>query len=85
MMKTSKYQIIAEAQFFLLNNSNLRKTAKVFNVSKSLVFNHFRKILPSLNKELYFLVDKKLEENFRLKHKKGGYVVHIKSIVKKSE
>ena len=60
------------AQYIIDNNTTIRKTALVFNVSKSTVHNDVSKKLKNQNIDLYKKVKKILEKNFNEKHIRGG-------------
>lgn len=60
------------ANYFVKNKSTVRKTAQVFNISKSSVHNYLHKKLCKINFSLYVEVQKILDENNREKHLRGG-------------
>lgn len=60
------------AYYIIQTKSTVRKTAMVFNISKSTVHNDITKKLPKISRELYTQVDKIMKENFRIKHIRGG-------------
>lgn len=60
------------AHYIIQTKSTVRKTAIVFDVSKSTVHNDLTKRLKKVSKELYQRVDIILKENFKVKHIRGG-------------
>jgi putative DeoR family transcriptional regulator (stage III sporulation protein D) len=60
------------ARYLISTNSTVRKTAKVFGVSKSTVHFDLTKRLPKANYFLYLKVKKILEKNFAEKSFRGG-------------
>ena len=60
------------ALYLIENNSTIRKTAKFYGVSKSLVHNEFSKKLPKINRNLYKRLKNILDLNFSEKHIRGG-------------
>ncbi len=60
------------AEFFVLQKSTVRKTAKYFNISKSSVHNYLHKNLKRINFKLYKKVQAILDKNGREKHIRGG-------------
>lgn len=60
------------ASYIIDNNSTIRKTATVFNLSKSTVHNDVSNKLKYINKGLYIDVQKVLAINFKEKHIRGG-------------
>ena len=56
----------------------IRKTAKIYNLSKSTVHNDLSKRLKKFDKEKYEKVKKILEKNFSEKHIRGGQSTKMK-------
>lgn len=65
------------------HNSTVRETAKVFEMSKSSVHNDLHKKLPKINTSLYLLVQKIMDENFSVRHIRGGLATKAKYLKKK--
>ncbi|MBP3619289.1 MAG: sporulation transcriptional regulator SpoIIID [Clostridia bacterium] len=64
---------LAEARYIRETEETIRKTAKVFGLSKSTVHNDLSKRLKSVDGEMYADVKKILDKNFSEKHIRGGY------------
>ena len=60
------------ARFIIDNNTTIRYTAKVFDISKSTVHNDISNRLKIYNESLYLEVQKVLKKNFSEKHIRGG-------------
>lgn len=60
------------ANHILSTHDTIRKTAKIFSLSKSTVHNDVSKRLYKIDKVLYLKVQKILDEHFREKHIRGG-------------
>lgn len=60
------------ANYILLHQTTIRKTALAFNISKSTVHNDLSKRLKRIDLSLYLNVKKLLDENFNLRHVRGG-------------
>lgn len=58
--------------YLVQNKSTIRKTARAFDLSKSTVHNDLQKKLPIVNKHLFQEVKVVLENNFRVRHIRGG-------------
>lgn len=65
------------ARHIIDNNTTIRKTASVFNVSKSTVHNDVSNKLKSINRALYREVQKVLQINFNEKHLRGGEATRL--------
>lgn len=59
-------------QYIIENNSTVRKTAKVFGISKSTVHKDVSQRLPKIHPQLYPEVKKILEKNKQERHIRGG-------------
>lgn len=59
-------------QYIIENNSTVRKTAKVFGISKSTVHKDVSQRLPKIQPQLYPEVKKILEKNKQERHIRGG-------------
>lgn len=60
----------------------IRRTAKIFNLSKSTVHNDISKRLKKIDGNLFFEVQKVLNENFSQKHLRGGEATRKKYLKK---
>ena len=60
------------ARYIIENNSTVRKTSKVFNISKSTVHKDITERLKKINKELFYDVRKVLDKNKAERHIRGG-------------
>jgi len=60
------------AKHIIDNKTTIRKTASVFNISKSTVHNDVSNKLKKINVGLYRQVQKILQINFNEKHLRGG-------------
>ena len=60
------------AQYIVENNATVRKTAKIFNISKSTVHNDVTKRLAMINPLLCSEVKEVLERNKAERHIRGG-------------
>ncbi len=60
------------AKYLVLNNSTVRKTASVFNLSKSTLHSDLHKHLKKLDICLYNEVKEILRKNYEEKHIRGG-------------
>ena len=65
-------RVLMLANHIFSTHDTIRKTAKIFSLSKSTVHNDLSKRLYKLDKVLYLRVQKILDENFREKHIRGG-------------
>ena len=63
---------LQEAQYISETKHTIRKTAQVFNLSKSTVHLDLSKRLKKVDYEMYEKVKKILDENFSEKHIRGG-------------
>lgn len=69
--------------YIVENKTTIRQTAKIFEISKSLVHNDLHKKLPFVNNNLYQVVQKILDENFSVRHIRGGLATKQKYLKKK--
>ena len=60
------------AQYITENNTTVRKTAKVFNISKSTVHKDVHERLLKINPQLYTETKKVLDTNKAERHIRGG-------------
>lgn len=75
-------RIIAEAKHIINSHDTVRKTARIFGVSKSTVHNDMSKKLRALSYGLYKKVQNILQENFKDKHIRGGEATRKKYFIK---
>ncbi len=68
------------AHYIIENNATVRKTASVFNISKSTVHKDVHERLLKINKALYLEVQKILEINKAERHIRGGMATKEKYI-----
>ena len=71
-------RIIGEAFFIVENKSTVRETAKVFGVSKSTVHKDVSTRLSRIDPALQAEVQKVMNENFGVKHIRGGLATRLK-------
>lgn len=74
----NKEFILAVAEYVVSSNETIRKTAKVFGVSKSTIHNLLSKKLKHINFDLYTKVVNIFNYHFSTKHIKGGEVTKNK-------
>ena len=60
------------AQYIIENNATVRKTAKIFNISKSTVHKDVHERLSKINPALYKEAQAVLEQNKAERHIRGG-------------
>ena len=73
---------IEAAQYIIENNATVRKTAKVFNISKSTVHKDVHERLKRINPALYKEAQKVLEVNKAERHIRGGMATREKYLHK---
>ncbi len=73
------------ANYILDTGETIRKTAELFNLSKSTVHYDLANRLKKINLELYEQVKKILDFNFEEKHIRGGESTRRKYILEKSK
>lgn len=78
MLNILEERAIKFANYIIENRATVRKTANIFNVSKSTVHNDVTKRLKVVNYALYVQTSKVLKENFALKHIHGGEATKLK-------
>ena len=61
-----------EAEYIISTGATVRKTASVFNYSKSTVHKDVTERLKRIDKELFIKVDKVLKINLKERHIRGG-------------
>lgn len=69
---------LKEAKHIILTGDTLRKTAKVFNISKSTVHKDVTERLWEIDKELAIKVRKILNWNGNVRHLRGGEATRLK-------
>lgn len=67
-----KERTLQVAEYIVDTQQTIRKTAKVFNLSKSTVHNDLSKRLEKIDKNKFEQVKKILDTNFSEKHIRGG-------------
>ena len=72
MNKDLLERVIMLANHILSTGDTIRKTAKIFSLSKSTVHNDVSKRLYKIDKVLYLKVQQILDSNFAQKHIRGG-------------
>ena len=65
-------RVISEAKHIIKTRDTVRKTARIFGVSKSTVHSDVSIKLRAISPTLYMLVRPILDENFADKHNRGG-------------
>ena len=65
-------RIIKEANYIIANDATIRKTGKVFNISKSLVHKDIHLKLKNYSCDLYNKVIEVLNKHNNIKHIHGG-------------
>lgn len=69
-------ETIELAKYIIKNNSTIRETARVFQISKSTV--HYRmQTLRMINRELYAKVHKVFDKNWAERHIRGGQATSL--------
>lgn len=71
---------LRSAYYILENEVTIRKCAEIFNVGKSTIHYDLNNRLPKLNSYLYNRVKAILENNFKVKHIRGGESTRLKYI-----
>ena len=67
-----KERALQVAKHIAQTEDTIRKTAKIFNLSKSTVHNDLSKRLKYVDREMYEDIKKILDKNFAEKHIRGG-------------
>ena len=73
---------IEAAQYIIENNATVRRTAKIFNISKSTVHKDVHERLKRINPALYKEAQKVLEVNKAERHIRGGMATREKYLGK---
>lgn len=73
-----KERTLDVAKHICKTEDTIRKTARIFNLSKSTVHNDLSKRLKYVDFEMYKRVQKVLDKNFAEKHIRGGNSTKIK-------
>ena len=71
-------RVIKEGEYLLNTDKTIREVASDFKISKSTVHKDLKERLPLLDKNLYKLVDKALNDHLANRHIKGGESTRIK-------
>lgn len=78
-MNNKMYKRIKEETDYIINdNLTIREIAKIKNVSKSTVHKDLHERLYDIDKNIFKIVDKILQEHLETRHIKGGYATKIK-------
>ena len=77
-------RVIELAQYIIENNTTVRKTASVFNISKSTVHKDVHERLLKINPQLYNEAKKVLDTNKAERHIRGGLATKNKYLLKRS-
>lgn len=80
-----KDRVEQEANYIIKTKSTIRKTAKVFKVSKSTVHKDISERLINISKLKYRLVSDILKEHIETRHILGGKSTKLKYVKLKSE
>lgn len=73
------------AQYIIENNATVRRTAKVFNISKSTVHKDVHERLKRINPALYKEAQAVLELNKAERHIRGGMATREKYLLEKTK
>lgn len=71
-------RVIKEGEYLLNTDKTIREVASDFKISKSTVHKDLKERLPLLDKNLYKLVDKALNDHLANRHIKGGESTRLK-------
>ena len=71
------------AQYIIENNATVRKTARVFNISKSTVHKDVHERLFKINQQLYEDAKKVLDTNKAERHIRGGIATKNKYLMRR--
>ncbi len=78
MTKDKEKRIIESAKYYVYNNSTIRTTASVFNISKSQMHIDLTIKLKLLDEDLYDAVNNVIDINRKERSKRGGLVLKHK-------
>ena len=76
---------VREALYVIKHKATVRETAKAFGVSKSTVHKDVTERLKKTNVKLYYKVKEILDENFSIRHIRGGEATRRKYAKIKSD
>lgn len=65
-------RVLSIAEHIINTKDTIRKTAKLFNISKSTVHKDIQERLNLLDKDMYIKVKKIMNEHIETRHLKGG-------------
>lgn len=71
-------RILEIADWYVVNQSTVRETAKHFKISKSTVHKYLKNHLKNLNYPLYLECQKLLKKNLEERHIRGGISTKLK-------
>ena len=72
MSKEIIKRVLSIAEHIINTKDTIRKTAKLFNISKSTVHKDIQERLNLLDKDMYIKVKKIMNEHIETRHLKGG-------------
>lgn len=72
MSENIKLRVNSVADYIINTHDTIRKTAIIFNISKSTVHKDIQERLPLINKNKYDLVNKIMQEHLETRHILGG-------------
>ena len=72
MQKTVRQRTLMEADYYIINESTVRATAKACKTSKSTVYKDLTEFLPKIDMKLYLKVIAILRKNSSQAHLRGG-------------
>ena len=84
MQEDIEIRVLKEAYYIIQTGDTVRKTARIFLVSKSTVHKDVTKRLKKIDKELYLKVKLVLAKNLSERHIRGGEATKRKFIKEKT-
>lgn len=84
MQEDIEIRVLKEAYYIIQTGDTVRKTARIFLVSKSTVHKDVTKRLKKIDKELYLKVKLVLARNLSERHIRGGEATKRKFIKEKT-
>lgn len=83
MNRNVLYRVVEEAKYIVDTGDTIRRTADIFDVSKSTVHKDMRERLKTVDTDLYEKVSNILEYHIDIKHIRGGESTKRKFLAKK--
>ena len=83
MREDIENRVLEESYYIAQTGATVRRTGRIFGVSKSTVHKDVTERLIKLDKELYAVVKIALEKNLAERHVRGGEATRIKYLSKK--